>query len=81
MGFFHDIGDDRLVQTFTFEGEPDGERCRRCGSKISATGAPGCTPSRWSTASRRDAFLRSGMETGINQGYAKLDQLLAYGTV
>ncbi len=29
----------------------------------------------------RDAFLRSGMETGINQGYAKLDQLLAYGTV
>ena len=29
----------------------------------------------------RDAFLRSGMEAGISQGYAKLDQLLADGAV
>ena len=27
----------------------------------------------------RDAWLRSGMETGVNQGYAKLDALLAGG--
>jgi uncharacterized protein YndB with AHSA1/START domain len=25
----------------------------------------------------RDAWLASGMETGVNQGYAKLDALLA----
>ena len=25
----------------------------------------------------RDAWLRSGMETGVNEGYAKLDALLS----
>ena len=29
----------------------------------------------------RDAWLRSGMETGVNEGYAKLDRMLADGTV
>ena len=29
----------------------------------------------------RDAWLRSGMETGVDQGYAKLDALLAAGQV
>jgi uncharacterized protein YndB with AHSA1/START domain len=29
----------------------------------------------------RDAFLRSGMETGVNDGYAKLDRLLAGGAL
>ena len=27
----------------------------------------------------RDAWLRSGMETGVNEGYAKLDKVLADG--
>ena len=31
---------------------PTASRWRRCGSRTSATAAPGCTPSRWSTASR-----------------------------
>ena len=29
----------------------------------------------------RDAWLRSGMETGVNEGYAKLDRLLSDGTI
>jgi hypothetical protein len=29
----------------------------------------------------RDAWLASGMETGVNQGYAKLGRMLADGTV
>jgi hypothetical protein len=29
----------------------------------------------------RDAWLASGMETGVNQGYAKLDRMLADGAV
>jgi hypothetical protein len=29
----------------------------------------------------RDAWLASGMESGVNEGYAKLDELLANGTV
>lgn len=29
----------------------------------------------------RDAWLRSGMEGGVNEGYAKLEKMLADGTV
>ena len=29
----------------------------------------------------RDAWLRSGMETGVREGYTKLDGMLADGTV
>ena len=29
----------------------------------------------------RDAWLESGMETGVNEGYAKLDAVLADGSV
>ena len=29
----------------------------------------------------RDGWLRSGMETGVNEGYAALDELLADGQV
>ena len=29
----------------------------------------------------RDAWLRSGMETGVNEGYAKLDKVLSDGAV
>ena len=29
----------------------------------------------------RDAWLASGMETGVDEGYAKLDRMLADGTV
>ena len=50
-------------------------------SRTSATAAPGCTRSRWCDSFEgRDAWLRSGMETGVNEGYAKLDELLADGT-
>jgi hypothetical protein len=29
----------------------------------------------------RDAWLKSGMEVGVNEGYAKLEEMLADGTV
>jgi hypothetical protein len=29
----------------------------------------------------RDAWLRSGMEAGVDEGYAKLDRMLADGTI
>ena len=29
----------------------------------------------------RDAWLRSGMEVGVNEGYAKLDRMLADGAI
>ena len=51
-GCFHEVRPDRIVQTFTFEACPTASRWRRCGSRTSATAAPGCTRSRWWTASR-----------------------------
>lgn len=81
-GSFHDIGDDRLVQTFTFEGEPDGVAL---GTMWFEDLGDGWTrlhaQSLVDSIEARDAFLRSGMQTGISQGYAKLDQLLADGAV
>ncbi len=82
MGFwgsFHEIRtDERIVQTFSFEGAPDGVsletmtfealeggRCRIVGTSVVET------------IEIRDRMLASGMETGVLEGYAKLDALLA----
>jgi len=82
MGFwgsFHEIRtDERIVQTFSFEGAPDGVsletmtfealeggRCRIVGTSVVET------------IEIRDQMLASGMETGVLEGYAKLDALLA----
>jgi uncharacterized protein YndB with AHSA1/START domain len=80
-GSFHEVRpNERLVQTFTFEGVPDGV------SLEAATFEPldgGRT--RVSTLSvvdnleARDAIIASGMEHGVREGYQKLDALLAKG--
>ena len=77
-GSFHEIRDDRVVQTFTFEGDPDGValetlRVEDLGDGRTRLHAQSLVDSFES----RDAWLRSGMETGITEGYAKLDTLLA----
>jgi uncharacterized protein YndB with AHSA1/START domain len=77
-GCFHEVSDTRLVQTFTFEGQPeavaletmwfddlgDGRTRLRAQSLVDSFEA-------------RDQWLASGMESGANEGYAKLDELLA----
>ena len=77
-GCFHEIREDRIVQTFTFEGDPDGValetlRVEDLGDGRTRLHAQSLVDSFES----RDAWLRSGMETGITEGYAKLDALLA----
>ena len=81
-GTFHEVRPDRLVQTFTFEGDPDGValetlRFEDLGGGRTRLHAQSLTDS----FEGRDAWLSSGMETGINEGYAKLDRLLADGDV
>jgi uncharacterized protein YndB with AHSA1/START domain len=78
-GCFHEVRPhERIVQTFTYEGFPDGValefldleplpggRCRlRALSVVD-------------TIEGRDAFIASGMESGVIAGYEKLDALLA----
>jgi uncharacterized protein YndB with AHSA1/START domain len=81
-GCFHTVAPDRLVQTFTWEGMPDGVSLDTMTFEDLGDGwtRMHCT-SLLGTFEDRDGMLASGMEVGINDGYAKLDGLLADGSV
>ena len=77
-GCFHQITDDRIVQTFTRMGMPNDVsletlRFEDLGGGRTRLHAQSLVDS----FEGRDAWLSSGMEVGIDQGYAKLDRLLA----
>jgi uncharacterized protein YndB with AHSA1/START domain len=77
-GSFHELRpSERIVQTFTYEGWPDGValeildlepleggRCRLTSVSVG------------SSVEGRDAMVASGMEHGVVEGYEKLDELL-----
>jgi uncharacterized protein YndB with AHSA1/START domain len=78
FGTFHEVRPDRIVQTFTYDGYPDGVsletvwfedlgdgRCRVKGQSLV------------DSIESRDAILSSGMDVGITEGYQKLDEILA----
>ena len=78
-GSFHYVGEDRLVQTFTWEGMPEGvsldtitfEELGGGRTRLVATSVV-------DSLAARDAMLASGMEVGVNEGYERLDELLAH---
>ena len=81
-GSFHYVGEDRLVQTFTWEGMPEGVSLDTMTFEDLGDGRTRMvSTSVVETIEARDAMLSSGMEVGINDGYAKLDDLLADGAV
>ena len=81
-GCFHRVGDDVIVQTFTFEGEPDGVALETLRFEDLGDGRTRLhAQSLVDSFEGRDAWLRSGMEVGVNEGYAKLDAMLASGDV
>ena len=81
-GSFHEISDQRIVQTFTWEGEPDGVALESMWFEDLGNGRTRLhSQSLTESFAGRDAWLRSGMETGVNEGYAKLDSLLSAGTI
>ncbi|MBA3906759.1 MAG: SRPBCC family protein [Pseudonocardiales bacterium] len=81
-GTFHEVRPDRIVQTFTFDGEPDGVALETLWFEDLGDGRTRLrAQSLVDSFEGRDAWLRSGMESGINEGYAKLDALLTEGAV
>ena len=81
-GCFHEIRPDRIVQTFTYEGEPDGVALETMVFEDLGDGRTRMLASSLCDSfESRDAWLQSGMETGVHEGYAKLDRLLADGAV
>jgi uncharacterized protein YndB with AHSA1/START domain len=81
-GCFHQVGERRIVQTFTYEGEPDGVALETLTFEELGEGRTRLhAQSLVDSFESRDAWLRSGMETGVNEGYAKLDRLVSDGAV
>jgi uncharacterized protein YndB with AHSA1/START domain len=78
-GSFHEVRPSELiVQTFTFEGMPDGVALERLVFEDLGDGRTRLTStSLVDSFEGRDAFVASGMEEGVVQGYERLDQLLA----
>jgi uncharacterized protein YndB with AHSA1/START domain len=81
-GSFHEISEGKIVQTFTWEGEPDGVSLQTLSFSDLGGGRTRLhAQSLVDSFDNRDAWLKSGMEVGLNDGYAKLDVLLADGAV
>jgi uncharacterized protein YndB with AHSA1/START domain len=79
-GSFHDVRPEDLtiVQTFTFEGMPDGVALEKLVLEDLGNGRSRLTAtSLVDSFADRDAFVASGMETGVVEGYEQLDELLA----
>ena len=79
-GCFHEVRPDLIVQTFTWEGDPEGVALQTLTFEDLGNGRTRLHAQSLSESfAVRDASLRSGMEAGLNQGYAKLDALLVAG--
>jgi uncharacterized protein YndB with AHSA1/START domain len=78
-GSFHEVRPSQLiVQTFTFEGEPDGVALERLELEDIGGGRTRLTAtSLVDSFEARDAMVASGMDEGIREGYERLDDLLA----
>ena len=77
-GTFHEVTDNKIVQTFTWEGMPDGVALETLTFEDLGDGRTRLhAQSLVDSFEGRDAWLASGMEVGVNEGYAKLDQMLA----
>jgi len=81
-GCFHEVRPDRIVQTFTYEGQPDGVALETLWIEDLGNGRSRLrTQSLVDSFESRDAWLASGMEVGVNEGYARLEGMLADGNV
>ncbi len=78
-GSFHEVRPSELIiQTFAFEGDPDSVALERLVLEDLGDGRTRLTAtSLVDSFEARNAFLASGMEVGVREGYERLDELLA----
>lgn len=79
-GTFHEVSPRRIIQTFEFEGLPETghvsletltlEELPNGRTKLQIQAV-------YQSVADRDGMIQSGMESGVNDGYHKLDELLA----
>ena len=79
FGSFHEVrANERIVWTFTYEGQPDGVSLETLTFEDLGGGRTRLrTLSVVSDFATRDGILSSGMDVGVNEGYDKLDELLS----
>jgi uncharacterized protein YndB with AHSA1/START domain len=79
FGSFHEVRpNERIVQTFTFEGAPDGVSLETMTFEDLGDGRTRITGlSVVESLEIRDQIIASGMEVGVVEGYQQLDELLA----
>lgn len=78
-GSFHEVRPNSvIIQTFNYEDIPDGVSLDRIEFEDLGDGRTRLTStSLVDSFEGRDAFIASGMEVGVNEGYQRLDALLA----
>jgi uncharacterized protein YndB with AHSA1/START domain len=78
-GVFHEVSPEQIIQTFEFEGLPESghvvletlllEELPNGRTKLT-------TQSVYRSVADRDGMVQAGMETGVVEGYERLDQIL-----
>jgi uncharacterized protein YndB with AHSA1/START domain len=79
-GVFHEVSAERMIQTFEFEGLPQSGHVILDTMKLETL--PGnrtriSIQSVYQSVEDRDGMIQSGMERGVNEGYERLDEVLA----
>lgn len=77
-GVFHEVRlDERIVQTFTYEGNPDSVSLETNVFEDLGGGRTRVTvKSLMDSIEARDSMLKSGMDHGVREGHERLDELL-----
>ena len=79
-GVYHEISEELLIQTFEFEGLPERGHVVLDTMKLEelpANRTRVTIQSVYQSVSDRDGMVQAGMERGVNEGYERLDELLA----
>lgn len=78
-GVFHEISPERMIQTFEFDGLPESGHVILDTTRLEEL--PGgrtrlTSQSVFQSVADRDGMIESGMESGVNEGYERLDEWL-----
>jgi uncharacterized protein YndB with AHSA1/START domain len=79
-GVFHEVSQERMIQTFEFEGLPESGHVTL--ETMALESLPNgrtrlTSQSVFQSVSDRDGMIQAGMEHGVNEGYERLDEILA----
>jgi uncharacterized protein YndB with AHSA1/START domain len=76
-GVFHEVRlNERIVQTFAFDGSPDSVSLETTAFEDLGGRTKVTTKSLMDSIEARDSMIKSGMQRGVREGHERLDELL-----